>query len=149
MSSQAAQAYDAGSAAFFVENLCQEADMVLRFGYALTLSREGANELVRETYSRIVDKLPSLLHEDSLKLRLILVRHAWNLFQEWSQEFAPAENSLKNLLQALSVEARATLILIDGIGLTPKEVAQVLRVEEPDVRKHLAEGRRKMIHFDL
>lgn len=148
MSSQAAQAYDAGAVAFFVENLCQEADMVYRFGYALTLSTVGAAELVNETYARIVPDLPNLLDEDSLKIRLILVRHAWDIYQVWSKEFRPTVTPLHEFLAQLGTETRSVLILVDGIGLTPKETAQVMRIEEVEARRHLAEGRRKMIGFD-
>jgi len=148
MSSQVAQAYDAGAVAFFIENLCQEADLVYRFGYALTLSTVGAAELVNETYARIVDDLPSLIDEDSLKIRLFLVRNAWDVYQSWSKEFRPTLTPIHDFLVAISIEVRTVLILIDGIGLTPKEVSQVLRVDEAEVRRNLAEGRSKMIRFD-
>ena len=148
MSSQAAQAYDPGAVAFFVENLCQESDMVYRFGYALTLSTVGAAELVKETYARIVSEIPVLVDEDSLKLRLILVRNAWNVFQGWSKEFRPTVTPIHELLASLDTEVRTVLILIDGIGLTPKEVSQVVRMDEVEVRRNLAEGRRKLVRFD-
>lgn len=148
MSSQVAQAYDAGAVAFFIENLCQEADMVYRFGYALTLSTVGAAELVNETYARIVSDLPSLLDEDSLKLRLLLIRNAWDVHQSWSKEFRPTMTSIHDFLVGFSIEVRSVLILIDGIGLTPKEASQVLRMDEVEVRRNLAEGRSKMIRFD-
>lgn len=148
MSSQAAQAYDAGAVAFFVENLCQEADMVFRFGYALTLSSVGAAELVKETYARIVPELPNLLDEESLKLRLLLIRNAWDVYQGWSQEFRPTVTPIHGLLEKLSLEARSVLVLIDGIGLTPKEVGQVMRTDEQDVRINLAEGRRHLTQTD-
>ncbi|MFW7380434.1 MAG: hypothetical protein ACOH5I_16600 [Oligoflexus sp.] len=148
MSSQAAQAYDEGAVAFFIENLCQEADLIYRFGYALTLSTVGAAELVNETYARIVSEIPSLMEEDSQKLRLFLIRNAWDVYQGWSKEFRPTLAPIHELLAEATIEVRSILILIDGIGLTPKEVAQVIRMDEVEVRCNLAEGRRRMIKFN-
>jgi predicted DNA-binding protein (UPF0251 family) len=149
MTSNAAQAYDAGAAAFFIETLSQEADSVYRFGFAVSLSLDGATEIVFQTYSRIVTDLPQLLNEDSLKLRLILIRHAWEIFKHSNQQFTPASSPLQTLLAGMTVEIRGVLMLVDGIGLTPKEVAQVMNREEVDVRRDLAEGRRKLVPYDF
>ena len=148
MGSQAAQAYDASAAAFFVETLCQESDLVFRLGYTLTLSEQGASELVLATYRSIVGELPNLLHEDSLKLRLRLFQSAWKIFRSWSQEFQPTDTPLLDFFSTMVTETRAVLVLIDGLGVTPFEVAKILNVDEIEVRRQLAEGRRKMVHFD-
>ena len=50
MSRQAAQSYDSVTVAFFVENLCEEADLIYRFAYALSLSEERASSLTALTY---------------------------------------------------------------------------------------------------
>lgn len=147
MARNAARTYDGGATAFFVETLCQEADTVLRFAYALTLSEDIAKRLVYKTYQTIVPHLTELLNREGSTVRLFLLRRLWELHHENDQEGQASSNILFPLLRTLELQTRALLFLVDVIGLTLEEVGEITKLDEIDMRRHLAQGRKRLLSF--
>jgi hypothetical protein len=147
MAQNAARKYDAGAAAFFVDTLCQDADSLLRFGFALTLSEELAAGLVQRTYKTILPKLPEFLKKDASFIKLQLLRRLWELHHEEVQEGQSPNIKLYGLWKQMELETRAVLFLMDVAGLTFEETLQITPMDEIDLRKHLAVGRMRLLDF--
>lgn len=147
MARNAARTYDGGATAFFVETLCQEADTVLRFAYALTLSEDIGKRLVYKTYQTIVPNLTELLNRESAAMRLHLLRRLWELHHEEDQVGQSSSSLLFPLLKPLDLTTRALLFLVDVIGLTLEEVGEITKLDEIDMRRHLAQGRKRLLSF--
>jgi hypothetical protein len=147
MAQNSARKYDAGAAAFFVETLCQDADTLLRFGFAMTLSEEIAGRLVYKTYESIVPSLPELLNKDAAVIRLQLLRRAWELHHEMNQEGSSSENILFPLLKPLDFETRSCLFLVDVVGLSLEEACEITRMDETELRRYLTIGRKRLLNF--
>lgn len=149
MQAEASLSKDLGQVAFFVGNLCQEADLVYRFGYTLTLSEVAAQKLLLETYQSILGRLDKLLEGSSQEIRFELVKAAWSQFQGWSETYDETSAEVLKLFQGLPIEIRVVLVVVDALGFSPEETASLLDLKEIELRRYLAEGRKKMIGFDV
>ena len=147
MAQDGAQKHDAGAAAFFVETLCQDADILLRFGFAMTLNEELASRLVYKTYEVIVPQLSDLLHAEPQAIRLQLLRRAWELHHEMEQEGSTSDNVIYPLLKPLDLQTRSCLFLVDVVGLSILETQDVTKMEEVELRRYLARGRKRLLGF--
>lgn len=147
MAENTARKYDAGAAAFFVETLCQDADTLLRFGFALSLSDEWAADLVLKTYKSILPKLPELLKKDGTFIRQLLLRRLWEVHHEDPREGSSSTNGLYPFLKPLELDTRAALFLCDVVGLTVDEALEITPMDKNDFRQHLATGRRRLLDF--
>ncbi len=142
-----AEKYNAGAAAFFVETLCQDADTVLRFCFAMSLSEDIAARLVFKTYQAIVPQLTELLHKDSGIIRQLILRKAWELHHENNKEGSSSDNVLYPLLKPLDLNTRTCLFLIDVIGLSIEETREITKMDEVELRRYLAQGRKRLMAF--
>ncbi|SME93887.1 Sigma-70, region 4 [Pseudobacteriovorax antillogorgiicola] len=148
MQAETSPTKDPGQVAFFVGNLCQEADLIYRFGYALTLSEVGAAKLVMETYRSLIGQLDRLLASSSQDIRLELAKAAWHIFQSWNETFEETDSLVLDFLHSLTIDIRIVLTLVDALGFSPEETAQILELKDVELRRYLAEGRKQMIGFD-
>ena len=139
---------DPGQIAFFVGNLCQEADLIYRFGYSLTLSEVGAERLLKETYRSLVGQLDRMLEYDSQEIRMDLMKSAWATFQSWKEKFESTDSLVLDFLQSLDSEVRGPLAVVDALGFTPEEAASIFELKEVEVRRYLSEGRKKLVGFE-
>ncbi len=146
MARGAARKYDAGAAAFFLENLCQDVDLILRFGFALALDEGKAQKLVKKTYASIVSEIPELLDLESTKIRLRLLRRAWELFHEEPEE-GVSHTHVSDLLRDLDLATRSSLFLVDVFGLTFEEAREITKMDDAELRHYLAKGRKKLLRF--
>ena len=149
MQAQAALAKDPGQVAFFVGNLCQEADLIYRFGYSLTLSEKGGARLVMESYQSILGQLDQLLHSSPAEVRMELVQAAWRVFQSWNKTFDHTPSACLKYLEEMSIERRIIITLIDALGFTVSEAAKILEFKELEVRRYLADARKRLIHANV
>ena len=148
MQAEANPSKDPGQVAFFVGSLCQEADLIYRFGYCLTLSEIGASKLVMETYHGILSQLSRLVECHSQEIRMELIKSSWHIFQGWSESFEETDSLVLDFLHSLSIDIRVVLILVDALGFSPTEAADILELKEVELRRYLAEGRKKLIGFE-
>ncbi len=146
MARDAAQKYDAGAAAFFLENLCQDVDVILRFGFALALDETKAQKLTKLTYGSIVPQIPELLNIDSTQIRMRLLRRAWELFHEEPDE-GVSHLPLAEMMRDLELGTRAVLFLVDVFGLTCTEAREITKMDDAELRQHLAKARKKLLRF--
>jgi hypothetical protein len=147
MAQNNARKYDAGAAAFFVETLCQDADTLLRFGFAMTLSEDLAGRLVYKTYESIMPSLPEIISKDAAAIRLLILRRAWELHHEMNQVGTSSENLLFPLLKPLDLEIRSVLFLVDVVGLSIDEARDITKMDEIELRRYLAIGRKRLLSF--
>lgn len=147
MADNAARKYDAGAAAFFVETLCQDADTLLRFGFALTMSEDHAADLVQRTYKTIIPRLPEFLKKDGSFIRQQLLRRLWEIHHEEAKEGNGNNNALYPLYKGMELETRAILFLSDVVGLAVSETQEITPMDENDLRRHLANGRKQLMTF--
>ncbi len=147
MGVEAVDTRDPSAVAFFVSDLCQEADLIYRFGYTLTLSEVAAGRLVRETFRAILGQLSRFLEYSSQKIRLELMSVAWGIFQDWNESFKETDTPVLDFLYALKIEARIILVMVDILGLSEFEVQTILGLKEIELKRFLAEGRREMLNL--
>ena len=145
MSQGAAEAYDEGMAAFFVQNLSGEADLVYRLGYGVTHSQSGAESLVMETFQKLAGELTEVYRMDGIQMRIRVLTRAWEIFNNSSRTYQEEDGEALNFLRNLPVNECAILLFIDALGLNASEVAEVMNIEETEVRLHLAKARKKLI----
>lgn len=140
---------DHGQIAFFIGSLCQEADLIYRFGYCLTLSDVGAERLLKETYRSLVGTLHRFLGFDSSEIRMNLMILAWSNYSSWTETFPTCNSSALVYLQNLDPQIRVPLAVVDALGFTPGEAATILELNETEVRRHLSEGRKALVSIEL
>jgi RNA polymerase sigma-70 factor, ECF subfamily len=143
-------------------------DRLYRAAWALCGSREDAEDLVQETYARVLARPRLLRHEDDLGYLLRALRNTFlNVRRSESRRLRPA--SLPDQLDvvadpqardpAAAVEAgelyaavaqladdfRDVLVAVDVAGLSYKEAAQALRIREGTVMSRLYRARQQVV----
>ncbi|MBF0441849.1 MAG: hypothetical protein HQK54_08100 [Oligoflexales bacterium] len=145
--SSVSDSYQEGLSTFYLEKLCGKADLVFRFGFALTLNRDGASECVYLTYKKLSKELSEIMKHNDTELRIKLLNVCWEA-SKYSKTEYPVENSgFAKFLMTLDQIARGSLIAVDVEGLTPSETAEIFGLEEMEIRKHLATGRKALIEY--
>lgn len=162
--SHAAKQYDSSMLSYYDEELVAQADVAYRFAFALTLSLDGAQQCVQAAFKNLASNLDNTRTaghgEDTLAQAKspgndpasIVIKSCWEAFKRLqSQRFAVGQSSVTRALISLSVEARAALIAVDVVGLSPRDSALALGWSEKDLRLHLAAARRSLMktHLDL
>ena len=149
------------------EHLGDHLDRLYRAAWGLCASREDAEDLVQETYARVLRK-PRLLHSpDDLGYLLRVLRNTYFSSQRAAQrrlrpDPLPDEMDLvedrsavrpQDALEAKELYAliaelpdpfRDALVAIDVIGLSYREAARALRVREATVTTRLHRGRLRL-----
>jgi RNA polymerase sigma-70 factor (ECF subfamily) len=143
-------------------------DRLYRAAWALCGSREDAEDLVQETYVRVLAR-PRLLRNDDDLGYLLRTLHNTFLTQRRNAARRPAGRPLTNQLDtladpwarqpqlaaeagelyaavaALSPEFRDVLVAVDITGLSYKEAARALRLREGTVMSRLYRARRQVV----
>ena len=141
-------------------------DRLYRAARALTGSRPAADDLVQETYARVLSKPRLLKNDDDIGYLLRVMR---NLFLDERRQAArratepvdpedferveggpgPADTvehrELLSLISALPDEFRDVLVAVDVTGLSYKEAADVLGVPQGTVMSRLYRARKRVI----
>ncbi len=149
------------------EHLGDHLDRLYRAAWGLCGSREEAEDLVQETYARVLRK-PRLLHShDDLGYLLRVLRNTYFSSQRTAQRrlrpdplpeemdlvedrsaVQPQEALEAKELYALIAELpepfRDALVAIDVLGLSYREAARALRVREATVTTRLHRGRLRL-----
>jgi RNA polymerase sigma-70 factor, ECF subfamily len=143
-------------------------DRLFRAAWALCGSREDAEDLVQETYARVLAKPRFLRNEDDLGYLLRTLRNTF-LNQKRTQSrrlrTAPLPDELDVVadphspdpaaaveagevyaaVAALSAEYRDVLVAVDVTGLSYKEAAKALRIPEGTVMSRLYRARQQVV----
>jgi RNA polymerase sigma-70 factor (ECF subfamily) len=143
-------------------------DRLYRAAWALCGSREDAEDLVQETYARVLSRPRFLRHEDDLGYLLRALRNTFlNQRRTESRRLRPAplpdELDLVADPQAVQPEAaletaevyaaiatlpddfRDVLVAVDIAGLSYKEAAQALKTREGTVMSRLYRARQQVV----
>ena len=143
-------------------------DRLFRAAWALTGSREDAEDLVQETYARVLARPRLLRNEDDLGYLLRALRNTFlNRKRTESRRLQPAPlpddldlvrdpnarepqvaleaGEVYRAVSALADDFRDVLIAVDVTGLSYKEAAQALRIPEGTVMSRLYRARQQVI----
>jgi RNA polymerase sigma-70 factor, ECF subfamily len=148
--------------------LGDQVDRLYRAAWALCGSREDAEDLVQETYARVLARPRLLRNEDDLGYLLRALRNAFlnrrraesrrpppaplpddlDLVQDpYAREpqAALAAGELYRAIAALPDDFRDVLVAVDVTGLSYEETARALRLREGTVMSRLYRARRQVI----
>ncbi|NRA64612.1 MAG: hypothetical protein HRU19_09025 [Pseudobacteriovorax sp.] len=145
MGASARSTEDPGAVAFFVSNLCSEADLVYRFGYTVLLNEEQAKKLVIATFARVTKLINEFLNLESQDIRFKLLSLAWENLLEFTDKSNPEKPGLVASLQKLSEDCRLVLVTVDILGMSPRETERILKMKPVEVRRYLADGRQQLL----
>lgn len=143
-------------------------DRLYRAAWAFTGSREDAEDLVQETYARVLGRPRFLRNEDDLGYLLRALRNTF-LTQKRTEgrrlrpdplpdeldivadpharrpENALEATELYAAVAALSDEFRDVLVAVDVAGLSYKEAARALKIREGTVMSRLYRARQQVV----
>jgi RNA polymerase sigma-70 factor (ECF subfamily) len=142
-------------------------DRLFRAAYALCRSRDDAEDLVQETFARVLQRPRFLKRDDDLGYLLRVLRNTWiNAYKQRSRrpQTAPFDDSADFVidpgsdpeisvgeLQAvyaaigeLSPRLRETLVAVDIVGLSYRQAAIALRVRQGTIMSRLYRARNEV-----
>jgi RNA polymerase sigma-70 factor, ECF subfamily len=143
-------------------------DRLYRAAWALCGSREDAEDLVQETYARVLARPRLLRHDDDLGYLLRALRNTF-LTQKRTErrrlrpdplpeqldlvadpearepQAALEAGELYAAIAALPDDFRDVLVAVDVTGLSYKEAARALRIREGTVMSRLYRARRQVV----
>jgi RNA polymerase sigma-70 factor (ECF subfamily) len=154
----------AAGRALDVERLPDHRDRLFRAACAICASREDAEDLVQETYIRVLRRPRFLRHDDDLGYLMKVLRNTWIssyrarqrqphtvLLDESLQYIAdpgsdpgvsvPEMRGIYALISQLSPPLRDTLIAVDILGLSYKQAAKALATRQGTVMSRLHRAR--------
>ena len=143
-------------------------DRLYRAAWALCGSREDAEDLVQETYARVLARPRMLRNEDDLGYLLRALRNTFlnrrraesrrlrptplpddlDLVQDphaREPELALEAGELYSAIAGLPEDFRDVLVAVDVTGLSYKEAARALRIREGTVMSRLYRARQQVI----
>jgi RNA polymerase sigma-70 factor, ECF subfamily len=142
-------------------------DRLYRAAWALCGSREDAEDLVQETYTRVLQKPRMLRSDDDLGYLLRVLRNTYfsrlraaarrprtdplpdELDRMEDHRATRPEDGLNSselyeLIAALPEPFREALVAIDVVGLSYREASRALRVREATITTRLYRARRRL-----
>jgi len=145
-------------------------DRLYRAAWALCGSREDAEDLVQETYARVLAKPRLLRNEDDLGYLLRALRNTFfsRLKTESRRlrpgplpeqldlvadphardpEMAVEASELYSAIASLADDFRDVLVAVDVTGLSYKEAAKALRIREGTVMSRLYRARQQVVRL--
>jgi RNA polymerase sigma-70 factor, ECF subfamily len=148
-------------------NLGDHLDRLYRAAWALCGSREDAEDLVQDTYARVLQKPRMLRSDDDLGYLLRVLRNTYfsrlrtaarrprtdPLPDELDRiedrkakgpETALDSSELYAQIAALPDQFREALVAIDVVGLSYREASRALRVREATITTRLYRARRRL-----
>jgi RNA polymerase sigma-70 factor (ECF subfamily) len=146
------------------QRLPDHRDRLFRAACAMCASREDAEDLVQETYSRVLRRPRLLSHDDDLGYLMKVLRNTWInsyrarqrrpqtvLLDESVHHIAdpggdpgvtvPEIRAIYALVSELSAPLRDTLIAVDIVGLSYKQAARALGTRPGTVMSRLHRAR--------
>jgi RNA polymerase sigma-70 factor (ECF subfamily) len=159
---------DEGQRPLDPQRLGDHVDRLYRAALALCGNRHDAEDLVQETYARILARPRFLRHDDDLSYLLRVLRNTFlNRLRTQSRRLAPLEldderdglprasdprhpeaalevSELLGAIAALPDDQRDAVVAIDIVGLSYREAARALRTKEATITTRLHRGRARL-----
>ncbi len=149
------------------DRLGDHLDRLYRAAWALCGSREAAEDLVQDTYARVLAHPRYLRHEDDLGYLLRALRNTFfsarrtasrrpvtqpfedtaepaDERNEWRPEQAAETHLVYRAIAELGDEFRDVLVAVDVVGLSYREAARALRLREGTVTSRLFRARQQV-----
>lgn len=149
------------------DHLGDHLDRLYRTAWALCGSRESAEDLVQDTYARVLARPRFLRHDDDLGYLLRVLQNTFfstrrtasrrpvtrplddtaepaDERSEWRPERAAETRMAYGAIAELSDEFCAALVAVDVMGLSYREAARALRLREGTVTSRLFRARRQV-----
>ena len=105
---------------------------------------------MNRTFQVAAEQLERIQADGEQSVLQRLVATLWRCFRELGNaRFHEAQSSVSKVLKSIAVDARAALIAVDVIGLSPAEVARAFEWGEIDLRQKLATARRTLLTSNL
>jgi RNA polymerase sigma-70 factor (ECF subfamily) len=129
-------------------------DRLYRAAWALCGSREDAEDLVQETYARVLARPRLLRNEDDLGYLLRALRNTFLTRKRTESRRLRADPlpdqldlvaELYAAIAALPDDFRDVLVAVDITGLSYKEAARALRIREGTVMSRLYRARQQVV----
>ncbi|MBV8991509.1 MAG: RNA polymerase sigma factor [Solirubrobacterales bacterium] len=160
--SQALSQPDSGVRRLDPESLASHVQRLYRAAYGLCGSREEAEDLVQDTYERVLRRPRFLRREQDLSYLLRVLRNTWISSKRTSKPVTPIggdeeldalqphhdpiadqleARAVYDALQGLSQPLREALVAVDVLGLSYKDAARALRTREGTIMSRLHRGR--------
>jgi hypothetical protein len=136
---------------YYHEQLVVHADLVYRFAFCLTLALDTSIELVKRIFEKTASQLTGAAVNQEINTKGLLLAESWIAFQETKNKksgvpsLALAKHAAK-MFESLTLEARSALFLVDIAGLTVKDSAKTLGMQENQLRAHLGQGRKTLLN---
>jgi RNA polymerase sigma-70 factor (ECF subfamily) len=150
------------------QRLGDHVDRLYRAALALCGNRPDAEDLVQETYARVLARPRFLRHDDDLGYLLRVLRNTFlNRLRSQQRRPAPLEldderdglpratdprhpeaalevSELLAAIAALPADQRDAVVAIDIVGLSYREAARALRAKEATITTRLHRGRARL-----
>jgi RNA polymerase sigma-70 factor (ECF subfamily) len=150
------------------ERLGDHVDRLYRAAVVLCGNRHDAEDLVQETYARVLARPRFLRHDDDLGYLLRVLRNTFfNKLRSQQRRPAPLEldderdglprptdprhpeaalevSELLSAITALPDDQRDAVLAIDVVGLSYREAARALRTKEATITSRLHRGRERL-----
>jgi RNA polymerase sigma-70 factor (ECF subfamily) len=151
------------------QSLTQHVDRLYRAAWALCGSREDAEDLVQETFTRVLARPRVLSGDDELYYLMRVLRNTFLTSRRTAsrrpvtvatlddvvaadpRQLGQPERALEMQevyasIAALPEDRRLALVAVDVLGLSYREAARALRVREATITTRLFRARRQLAH---
>ena len=145
MGAKAIGTKDPGAVAFFMSNLCSEADLVYRFCYTALLNEDKAQEVVKDTFRSVASQIRSFLDLEGHDIRYRLMCFAWEKIIDRDAPERKECDTIAKEITNLSLECRCVLIAVDVLGMSATEARTIFNMKEHEISLYLAEGRKALL----
>jgi RNA polymerase sigma-70 factor (ECF subfamily) len=151
------------------QRLGDHVDRLYRAAFALCGNRHDAEDLVQETYARVLARPRVLRHDDDLAYLLRVLRNTFiNRLRTQRRRPAPLEldderdglpratdprhpeaaleaSQLLAAIAELPDDQRDAVVAVDVVGLSYREAAQALRTKEATITSRVHRGRTRLV----
>ena len=130
-----------------INKIENQADHVMRFAYCLTLNMSDSEDLCQQVFKAGVQKGLGFWSGDSRDLRVKLFQITWEKFNEKSYTEDSTVLTITAAIKSMDVKSRATLVLVDALGVDVETTFTLLGMNEAEGRNALSETRKQLVNF--
>lgn len=146
MQTSSMRAYDEPSLDYFESEVLSRADLVYRFGFALTGSPDQAKALLQQTFETVAKEFTKFVHIRDFNMVAYLLAECWRVYMSGSRgEYHQSGDEASRLVGELPTESRVALFAIEVAGLAAADAAKVFGTTEKVMRVKLASARRALL----